>query len=1274
MKKKLFYFVFLFNLFLNAQNSNNCWTLINSGIDIYNGQYNNNEYPGYHDPETTDLEEVNGGFLTTGQYNKQTFDSNDNNVYNNLKDKDGSYLTKHDYNGNLKWIVYTEKNINSYRDVMFGSVEDKEGNIYVIGYSFRGTFFDSKGTQTTFTNTENFSSGFIVKLNMNGELLWHITIDNIFSKKINIDEDGNILLSGDISIYNNFKFNLYLNGHITDKLSNFEKMGNDSNYVNRFLLKINSEGKLLWYTGIKTSGPNREFLIDLGSDENNNIYVTGYCSSNAEIYSAGMTNNPNIITWSSYPTKTFLIKFDKNGQFLWKVKSLLNDPVSNGVRAWSMAVDDQGNSYISGSNDAHYDNSPHQVFENTDGSITSEKVGTLFIAKVNTNGICEWIKGATHSYSGTGYKIIKSNDEIITVGTVRNFDSISTEVEFLSTNGKNIKASFYTNDYFLAIYDLEGNIKRLVSNGINNQRFFYQDRISGFFKDTNNNYYISRNIGFYTNNSSPENYKNFGHIINKNNTNGTDGTITKFNESCGIIIGNSINQNIPDLSFCDNTSFGTDTDGIIKLDLTQNQDEILINGPLSDYQISYYKDIDLTSEISNPKEYKNSVRKETIYVKVEHLSDPSKSGETSFIIEINELPNIEPSVSLKQCDNIDLNGFTNFNLNEAKLKIILNPENYTITFFEEKFSAESNVNPISNPFTYTNQTVSNDKIWARVENNYGCYKLSEVNLIVSTTQIPATFSKIFYKCDDGIDTDDGIATFDFSSVSLEIKDLFPSSQQLIIKYYRNETDALSELNEITDITNYQNTSSPNKQNIYVRVDSELNNDCLGLGHYITLNVEKTPIANAVTINPECDNDSDGIFDFDTSSIQNTIIGNQTDVTVSYFDENNNPLSSPLPNPFSTTTQTIKARIINTLSKDLNGQCYDETTIDFIVNSVPVINPISIQEQCDDDFDGIASFDTSSIENTILGTQTGMIIKYFDSNNIPLPSPLPNPFTTSTQTIKVRIENPQYTSCFDEATIDFVVREKPNFHLDSKAIFCTNSTTPLEIRVKNPNGNYSYEWKDAEGTSISNSINLKVSKEGIYFVTATTEFGCESEVKSIQIRESNIANITINNLEVTDDSDNNSIRINTQNIGLGNYEFSLLDSDLNVIYDYQETPFFDNLKGGMYIVLVNDINGCGVLSFETSIISYPKFFTPNNDGINDTWHILGIDKSFYTNGKVLIFDRYGKLIKKLAIDERGWDGLYQGTQLPSNDYWFKAELVDPKGNIIQKKGNFSLLRK
>lgn len=1274
MKKllPLIIFCLFFSIHYNAQNNEDCWTLINNGVDIYNGQYNNNEFPGYHDPETTDLEKVNGGFLTTGQYNKQTFGSRDNIIYDMLKDKDGSYLTKHDYNGNLKWIVYTEKNTNSYRDVMFGSVEDKEGNIYVIGHSINGTFFDSQGTEITFNNSRNsLYGGFIVKLNKNGKILWHIIINNVYSKKINIDDDGNLLLSGDVNIYNNNTFNFYLNGVITDNLSNFETMGNNSNYANRSILKITSEGKLLWYTAIKTSGPNNEFLIDIGSDKRNNIYVTGYSSFNVDIYSAGDTNNPNIISWTGNPTKTFLIKFDENGQFLWKVKSHLNDPEINGVQAWSMTVDDDGNSYISGSNDRWRKNVEH-IFKNTDGSITSENVGTFFIAKVNTNGICEWIKGAAHSYSGTGYKVIKSKDEVIVIGKVVNFDSLTANIEFLSTDGNNIDASLNINDYFIAIYDTDGNVIRIISNGINDDRVFYTDRISGFFKDENDNYYVSRNIGFYIN--STADYKNFGHIINAKEVNGRDGIITKFNESCGLRLGKTINEGISILSLCDNTSVGSDSDGLIEFDLTLKKDEILISDPPSDYIISYYRDKNLTNKIIDPEHYLNINQIETIYIKAEHLTDITKSGQTSFIIEVIKLPNINSSVSLKQCDNSDINGFSFFNLNEVKEKIISNPENYTITFFEEKIDAENNGTSIESITKYKNEKISVDKIWARVENNNGCYSISEVNLFVSTTQIPSTLIKSFYQCDNGDDTNDGIATFDFSSVTTDIKKIFPINQELIIKYFRNEEDALSEENSIINISNYENIGFKNQQNIYIRVDSKFDNDCLGLGAHISLNVEKAPIANPVTISPECDNDRDGLFSFNTSTIQSTIIGTQTNVAVTYYDENGKQLSSPLPNPFITASQTITAKITNTLSKNPIEKCSNETTLNFVVNAVPIANPVPSQENCDDDTDGMFGFNTSLIENTIIGTQTGMVLKYFDENDIALPSPLPNPFFTTSQTIRVRVENPVYDVCYEETTIDFVVREKPNFDLIKEDIICMNTNLELEIAIENPSGNNTYIWKDESNTIISRLPTAKVNKGGIYKVIATSIYGCTSKEQEIVITESSPSTININDIEVKDDSENNNIQITTSNLGSGNYEFRLLNEDKEIIRYYQDNPYFYDLKGGVYTIEVNDKNGCGSIPFEVSLLEFPKFFTPNGDGTNDFWQIKGISKNFYKSGKINIFDRYGKLITSFSIDNMGWDGTYNGKNVISNDYWFYAELIDKKNVSRNRRGHFSLIRK
>jgi hypothetical protein len=563
-------------------------------------------------------------------------------------------------------------------------------------------------------------------------------------------------------------------------------------------------------------------------------------------------------------------------------------------------------------------------------------------------------------------------------------------------------------------------------------------------------------------------------------------------------------------------------------------------------------------------------------IEISYNTENNCSG--TYTIEVFDLPVTSQNVSLQQCDD-DTDGFSNFNLSEVNSKIVTNPSSYTISYFKTEIQAENNDTKITNFIEYQNETASLDKVWARVENDNGCFRVSEVNLIVSTTQIPSTLLKPFYQCDDGTDTTDGIATFNFSSINNDIINLFPVNQQLIINYFRNEDDALSEENPITDINNYQNIGYPNQQNIYIRVDSKLDNDCLGLGAHISLNVEKVPIANSVTIAPECDNDRDGLFSFNTSTIQETLIGNQTNVSVRYFDENGIELSSPLPNPFSTASQSITARVTNLNSQDSNGQCFSETNISFVVSSVPLANTIAPQEECDDNTDGIIGFNTSTIESTVLGNQTGLVIKYFDENNIALPRPLPNPFFTTSQTIKIRLENPEYDICYDETTVNFIVREKPDFNILDQAIICMTLNPKLELFTENPiDNNYTYTWWDENNTVISNNSTAEVTKGGIYKVMATSIFGCNSDVKEITVRESSISTINSNDIEVIDDSENNSIRINTSNLGLGNYEFRLLDNTLTVIRNYQDDPYFDTLDGGVYTVEINDKDGCGAVLF------------------------------------------------------------------------------------------------
>ena len=123
----------------------------------------------------------------------------------------------------------------------------------------------------------------------------------------------------------------------------------------------------------------------------------------------------------------------------------------------------------------------------------------------------------------------------------------------------------------------------------------------------------------------------------------------------------------------------------------------------------------------------------------------------------------------------------------------------------------------------------------------------------------------------------------------------------------------------------------------------------------------------------------------------------------------------------------------------------------------------------------------------------------------------------------------------------------------------------------------------------------------------------------------------------------------------------------------QNPLFENLEGGFYNILVRDKNGCGTASLLVSVVEFPKFFTPNNDGIKDTWAIKGANSTFFPDSQIHIFNRFGKVVAKINIDDRGWDGTFNGQLLISSDYWFVAQLIETTGSTRIYRGHFSLIR-
>ena len=109
-------------------------------------------------------------------------------------------------------------------------------------------------------------------------------------------------------------------------------------------------------------------------------------------------------------------------------------------------------------------------------------------------------------------------------------------------------------------------------------------------------------------------------------------------------------------------------------------------------------------------------------------------------------------------------------------------------------------------------------------------------------------------------------------------------------------------------------------------------------------------------------------------------------------------------------------------------------------------------------------------------------------------------------------------------------------------------------------------------------------------------------------------------------------------------------------------------------MVRDKNDCGITELDISLVEFPKFFTPNNDLKNDRWMIKGVNSTFFPSSEVYIFNRFGKVMAQINIDNQGWDGTFNGKILPSDDYWFSAKLTDRTGKFKEIQGHFALLRR
>lgn len=92
-------------------------------------------------------------------------------------------------------------------------------------------------------------------------------------------------------------------------------------------------------------------------------------------------------------------------------------------------------------------------------------------------------------------------------------------------------------------------------------------------------------------------------------------------------------------------------------------------------------------------------------------------------------------------------------------------------------------------------------------------------------------------------------------------------------------------------------------------------------------------------------------------------------------------------------------------------------------------------------------------------------------------------------------------------------------------------------------------------------------------------------------------------------------------------------------------------------VTGQIGPCTVTANATVTVGPPLIIydaiTPNNDGINDTWTIRGIER--FEANVITVYDRWGQQVFRSTGYPQPWDGTNKGKPLPMGAYYYVIEL-------------------
>ena len=757
-----------------------------------------------------------------------------------------------------------------------------------------------------------------------------------------------------------------------------------------------------------------------------------------------------------------------------------------------------------------------------------------------------------------------------------------------------------------------------------------------------------------------------------------------------LVVPPKLPASLPKLVECD--TFGNTQDQSTLFNLTsQNAAMLAAQTVQGTYQIRYFTSKALadsnTNWIADPTQFQNTTNPQTVWVRIEDTAKPGSCARVmSFQLEVVSPLVLGQPLPIVLCDTeLPNDGKMEIDITVREQVIFGGqpPFGAVITYHRSQQDAENGWNNILNPKQFYN-TQNPQTVYASVLTQNGCRSVVSLTIRVLPLPEPNMTPTPLELCENAFGS--GEASFDLTTAESNLSNFANYSYSYFFSLNGAITnDDGSRIADPRDVLTGTST-------VYVRVTNSFNDSELQCAVVVPLDLIVNPWPSVGPMTPlvacmdtPAETTSFNLHDKDAQALAGA---DPADFTVKYFAELGHAEDDvrPLPYTFTNTAtspdpekQEIWVRVQN---KETG--CFNIASFWLQIEQAVYAFTPSDTEFCETDYvnDGVSLIDLTRLDDEIIGNQPigdDLVVEYERYNKDKILNP-DNAQVYNGEVIRAVVKNVD-PGLLCTSSVEFTVRLKdaPEVNPLVDGVICyeyresgrlitghyLETGIPLDV-------NYTFVWTKDGGTLGANDADvldggrrLYVRTPGTYAVTVTGTNGCTT-TRSAVVQAA--PSITIDEVKLTDSfGDTNAIEVLAY-AGAGVLLEYKLDNGA-----WQDSNIFLNVTPGEHTVYVRakDALSCEASKVIT-VMDYPKFFTPNNDGYNDTWNIWSLKNQPDT--KIYIFDRFGKLIKQLSPAGAGWDGTFNGQPLPSTDYWFKAEYIDPKTGLSKEvTGHFSLKR-